>query len=246
METWSVPYDDDYDSKMPCQGDGIRTEGKAEGQDKCNAHKCLLNTLVLLMDTTGSFRGIDQNSALTLADGILTGLAQEEVVVPRYRLITVNDPKTEVGDHVESLKEFKNVLTNLYKKRHPVGGDWAEQSLDAILKGLKRGGHGEVFCLFTDAPSHKLELEAEINRRRKEFDVPIFVFITPDYSIYRGGATDSFRAYQRISNRHTYIMSQIDPSSLVTVIKKHLIKQTKGIHPLCRKASSVNFQVFAA
>ena len=112
--------------------------------------------------------------------------------------------------------------------------------MDAILKGLKAGDHGEVFCLFTDAPSHKLELEAEILRRKAEFDIPIFVFITPDYDIYRSGAEASFRAYQRITRKHTYIMSQIDPSSLVTVIKKHLKSSKTGNHAIPLNQNKIN------
>ena len=229
MKTWDEPYDNDYDSKMPCVGEGIATEGKDEGTDKCNAKSCELSTLVFLMDTTASFSGTDQNSALDLANGILQGLKKEKVIVPSYRLITVNDPDTEVSERVNSLKEFKATLRSLYSKDHYYGGDWPEQSLDAILKGLKVGSHGEVFCLFTDAATHKLELEAEILRRKAEYDIPVFVFITPDYNInINNEARLSFRAYQRITRRHTYIMSQIDPSSLVTVIKKYLKSSKTG------------------
>ena len=240
MKNTSEPYDNDYDSKMPCVGEGIATEGKDEGTDKCNAKSCEVRTLVFLMDTTGSFRGVHQNHALKLARGILKGLKNEKVKVPSYRLITVNDPETDVGHRVNSLKEYKSILTNLYTKSHPSGGDWAEQSMDAILKGLKAGDHGEVFCLFTDAPSHKLELEAEILRRKAEFDIPIFVFITPDYDIYHSGAEASFRAYQRITRRHTYIMSQIEPSSLVTVIKKNLKSSKTGNHAIPLNQNKIN------
>merc|ERR1712223_1767914 len=166
--------------------------------------------------------------ALKLAKGILNGLKKEGVKVPHYRLIQVNDPDVEVGERVSTLKGYQDILTNLYSKRHPSGGDWAEQSTDGILRGLEKGGHGEVFCLFTDAPSHQLDLLNEINRRRTEKDVPIFVFITPDYNIYRSGAEESFRVYQNITQRHTYIMSQIDPTSLVTVIKKKLKNKDTG------------------
>ena len=230
MKTTSEPYDNDYDSKMPCVGEGIATEGKDEGTDMCNAESCELSTLVFLMDTTGSFTGTDQNSALDLANGILMGLKKENVIVPSYRLITVNDPDTEVSERDNRLNDFKATLMNLYSKDHYYGGDPPEQSFDAILKGLKLGSHGEVFCLFTDAPTHKLELEKEIMRRKAEFDIPIFVFITPDYNINRNTIAElSFRAYQRITRRHTYIMSQIDPSSLVTVIKKYLKSSKTGI-----------------
>jgi len=141
----------------------------------------------------------------------------------------VNDPEVEVDDRIDSLSEFKSTLENLYSKKHPDGGDWPEQSLDAILRGLNVGTHGEVFCLFTDAATHKLRLENEIMRRKAEFDIPIFVFITPDYTInVTRDAELSFRAYQRITQRHTYIMSQISPSSLVTIIKKYLKSSTRG------------------
>ena len=222
------PYDNDYDSRMPCSGTGIQTNGNNKGEDPCNAHSCELNTLVFLMDTTGSFSGVDQNSALDLARGILDGLKKEKVNVPAYRLITINDPDTEVGVRENSLKTFKDILTNLYSKNHPSGGDTPEQSLDGILKGLNDGNHGEVFCLFTDAPSHQLNLKRDILRKKTEKDVPIFVFITPDYNIYDSSNNRSFRVYQEITGRHTYIMSQIGPSSLVTVIKKMLKSSKQG------------------
>lgn len=58
--TESEKYDNDYDSKLPCQGNGIGTDGKTEGTDKCNPQSCQLSTLVFLMDTTASFTGTDQ------------------------------------------------------------------------------------------------------------------------------------------------------------------------------------------
>jgi len=234
MKETKEPYDNDYDSKMPCKGDAMEVDGK-DGTDMCNAESCELSTLVFLMDTTGSFSGVDQNSALTLANGIIDGLNKAKVMVPKYRYTTVNDPKVEVMDPVtmkdknKLIKKFKDTLKSIYTKSHPSGGDWAEQSTLAIVETLKKAAFGEVFCLFTDAPTHQLNLKAEILRRKKEQDIPIFVFLTPDYNIYSSKiAQDSYRLYQNISSRHTYIMSQTDPSSLVILIDKYLRSNKMG------------------
>ena len=217
------------------------TEGKDDGAE-CNAQPCEISTLVFLMDTTGSVIIGDQNWAFGFIHKVREQLQIEGIGIRNYRLIKHNDPvkATEILNREQNFNVFNKTLMNMYKKRYPSGGDWRGQQLDAILKGLKVAHHGEVFLLFTDSPSHQLDLEQEIIRRKTEMDVQIFIFLVQDYSIYRRGAEPSFRAYQRITRGHTYITSQMElTSQIVTVVKKTLSNGQGTVSYVKRKAKDL-------
>ena len=231
------PFDEDYDRVVPCKGSGVELLGLKEA-DKCNKKSCEVSTLFFLMDTTGSFSGVDQNSALSLGIDLLDELKREKVDVPAFRIVTIDDPTTEVRKEITDQNTFSTKLNSLYKEKHPRGNNnWEEKSMDGILKAVNTANHGAVVCLFTDAASHDLNLEAEISRKIKEKDVHIFIFLTPDYPLYKGEGNwyrepkkglESYRVYQRISHRHTYIMSKTDPSTAAIVMQKALKTSQKG------------------
>ena len=144
------PFDEDYDRVVPCSGSGVELLGLTEA-DKCNKESCKVSTLFFLMDTTGSFSGVDQNSALSLGVKLLKELKREKVDVPTFRIVTINDPNTEVRSEITNENYFETRLTGLYDDGHPSGGDREEKSLDGILKAINTANHGAVIFLFTDA-----------------------------------------------------------------------------------------------
>ena len=231
------PFDKDYDREVPCSGSGVDTIG-SDGTNQCEPQSCEVSTLFYLMDTTGSFSGVDQNSALDLGLNLLKELEDDGVKVPKFRIVTIDDPKTEVRNVIDSDKLFKEKLTNLYKERHPGGnGNWEERSMDGILKAINTANHGAVICLFTDAASHDLHLEKDITKKIIEKDIHLFIFLTPDYPLYPGEGSsyrepdkgmESYRVYQKISSRHTYIMSKTEPSTASIIMHKALKSSHKG------------------
>jgi len=93
-----------------------------------------------------------------------------------------------------------------------------------------------VICLFTDAASHDLNYEKDIIRKVTEKDVHLFIFLTPDYPLYAGEGDsyrkpsvgmESYRVYQRITGRHTYIMSKTEPSTASIIMHKALKSSAK-------------------
>ena len=109
--------------------------------------------------------------------------------------------------------------------------------MDGILQAINAASHGAVICLFTDAASHDLRLEDEISRKITEKDIHLFIFLTPDYPLYAGEGSsyrqptkgmESYRVYQKISSRHTYIMSKTEPSTAAIVMHKALKSSQKG------------------
>jgi len=225
------PFDEDYDRVVPCSGSGVEILGLTE-DDMCNKKSCEVSTLFFLMDTTGSFSGVDQNSALSLGTDLLKELKREKVKVPAFRIVTIDDPKTEVRKEITNQNIFETKLRGIYKEDLPGGNNnWEEKSMDGILKAVNVANHGAVICLFTDAASHDLNLEDQILRKIREKDVHIFIFLTPDYPLYKGEGSsyrepkkgmESYRVYQRISHRHTYIMSKTEPSTAAIVMQKAL------------------------
>ena len=225
------PYDEDYDRDKPCIGSGIETiGGDGDEEHQCNKESCQVSTLFFLMDTTGSFSGVDQNSALDLGIGLLKELKKDGVEVPQFRIIEINDPETKVKNVIENQKDFEKKLKGIYKESHPSGGDWAEKSMDGILKAVKLGNHGAVVCLFTDAPSKDLKFESDIKKKITEKDIHMFIFLTPDYDNNNAKAFESYKVYQKISNRHTYIMSKTEASTASIIMHKALKSSQKGNH----------------
>lgn len=220
------PFDEDYDREVPCTGSGVETIG-SDGVNQCNVMSCEVSTLFYLMDTTGSFSGVDQNSALSLGINLLNELKEDKVKIPMFRIVTINDPDTEVRNVITGQSLFEEKLNNLYKSKHPGGGDWAEKSLDGILKAINTANHGAVLCLFTDAPSKDLDLEPDITKKLIEKDVHLFIFLTPDYDLSNAQALQSYRVYQKISKRHTYIMSKTEPSTASIIMHKALKSSQK-------------------
>ena len=109
--------------------------------------------------------------------------------------------------------------------------------MEGILKAMNVANLGAVICLFTDAASHDLNLETKITTKITEKDINLFIFLTPDYPLYPGEGDnyrqpdkglESYRVYQRISHRHTYIMSKTDPSTAAIVMHKALKSSQKG------------------
>ena len=243
MKTWPEPYDNDYDNKQPCEGESIRTEGKDDGEDKCQAQPCVIGTLVLLMESATTFGITKQNWIFDFIHKVLEQLNKEDIEISSYRLPLEN--------RVQNFDVFKNTLRNFFEKENYGEerymdngyGNGASGSMAAILDGLRFGArHGEVFFLFTDSGSHSLGLEQEIIRRKIEMDIQIFIFIVGDYNIYRRGAKPSFRAYQKITRGHTYITDTIEPASQVArVIKKNLKwrKVGKEQYYIQRKAKGI-------
>ena len=204
--------------------------------------KCSISTLVFLLDTTGFVTIDDQSWTFDFIRKVLEQLQIEGIRIRNYRLIKHNDPveATEILNREQNFNVFNNTLMNMYKKEYYHGADWAGQQLDAILEGLKVAHYGEVFLLFTDSPSHQLNLEQEIIRRKTEQDVQIFIFLVQDYNIYRSGAEPSFRAYQKITRGHTYITSQMElTSQVVTVVKKTLSNGQGTVSYVKRKAKDL-------
>jgi hypothetical protein len=185
--------------------------------------------LMFLMDTTGSFSGVDQNSALTLATGLLDNLKSDRVKVPKFRLVSVNDPTVDIHSPLTDMRTFRNQLNKLYKGSHPGGGDWPERSMKALKKAIDGAAFGTVLCLFTDAPTHDLALKSEVITQKRNRKAQIFIFLTPDYDIKNSVNLASYRAYQEVSDRHTYIMSQTEPS----VIKRLVIKYLQSTEKDC-------------
>ena len=64
-------FDKDYDRERPCIGSGVEVIGGDGDDNQCNKKSCEVSTLFYLMDTTGSFSGVDQNSALSLGVDLL-------------------------------------------------------------------------------------------------------------------------------------------------------------------------------
>ena len=123
-------------------------------------------------------------------------------------------------------------------KRGGGNGDWPERSTKAIVETGKKANAGAVLCLFTDAATHDHELEEEIQKWVEQKGLSIYVFLTPDYPITPGVNENkyanptlgipSFKLYQRISKRHTYIMSKTEPSSASLIIKKAVQRSIEG------------------
>ena len=121
-----VEVDRDYDTIRPCSGEGLHRTA----DNTCNTKSCDLSMLMFLMDTTCSFSGVDQNSALTLATGLLDNL--KSVKVPKFRLVSVNDPTVDIHSPLTDMGTFRNQLNNLYKRSHPSGGDAPGRALKVI------------------------------------------------------------------------------------------------------------------
>jgi hypothetical protein len=139
------------------------------------------------MDTTGSFSGVDQNSALTLGAEIVNELKVQGIDVPRFQITTVDDPTVEVGRPITDSTAFNNSLYAIYQNNRGGGnGNWPERSTKAIVETGKKANADAVLCLFTDAATHDEELEAEIQKLVQNKGLSIYIFLTPDYPIVPG------------------------------------------------------------
>ena len=108
-----------------------------------------------------------------------------------------------------------------------------ERSMKALKKAIDGAAFGTVLCLFTDAPTHDLALKSEVITQKRSINAQIFIFLTPDYDIKNSVNLASYRAYQEVSDRHTYIMSQTEPSVIKRLVIKYLQSTEKGIRRDC-------------
>ena len=229
-----------FDHQVHCPGSSVEVVTDPDHYP-CNAQSCRISTLFFLMDTTGSFSGVDQNSALTLGAEIVGELKVQGIEVPRFQITTVDDPTVEVGSPITDSTTFNNSLYAIYRNKRGGGNsNWPERSTKAIVETGKKANADAVLCLFTDAATHDLGLETEIMKLVENKGLSIYVFLTPDYPIVPGECGDpycyanptegipSFKLYQRISKRHTYIMSKTEPSSASLIIEKALKRSTEG------------------
>merc|ERR1712218_216775 len=100
------------------------------------------------MDTTGSFSGVDQNTALTLGAEIVKELDVQGVNVPRFQITTVDDPSVEVGKPILDKLAFKDSLYGIYRNKRGGGNsNWPERSAKAILTTANAANFGGVLCL---------------------------------------------------------------------------------------------------
>eukprot|EP00092_Neocalanus_flemingeri_P054516 GFUD01064214.1.p1 GENE.GFUD01064214.1~~GFUD01064214.1.p1 ORF type:complete len:1274 (-),score=241.09 GFUD01064214.1:268-3900(-) len=235
----SSDYDRTYDRKTQCVGTGSEVIGDDKNEKKCNLASCEISTLFFLMDTTGSFNSVHQNTALDLGKGLLKELVKRGIKVPRFQIVKIDDPTVTIGAPIYVQKDFAESLYNVYKQSNPGGnGNWPEKSTKGILDTVKSANANAVLCLFTDAATHDHNLETEIKNKLRDKDISLYIFLTPDYPIVPGvneGAyanptlgIPSFHLYQRLSNRQTYIMSKTEPSTASLVIEKALKKKKEG------------------
>ena len=227
-----------FDQKIQCPGSSVYIID----DPPCNPQSCSISTLFFLIDTTGSFHGPhDQNLALTIGAEIVKELIVQGVEVPRFQITKVGDPDVEVGAPIIDARSFNESLFNIHrdvKGRLQGDGTWPERSTKGLLETARMATAGAVLCLFTDAATHDHDLEADIQNIVRNKGLSIYIFLTADYPIdpneNRGNYANpqlgipSFKLYQRLSKRHTYIMSKTDPSSASLVIEKALKKSTEG------------------
>ena len=105
--------------------------------------------------------------------------------------------------------------------------------MKALKKAIDGAAYGTVLCLFTDAATHDIALKSAVVTQKRNRNAQIFIFLTPDYDIRSSVNLASYRAYQEVSDRHTYIMSQTEPSVIKRLVIKYLQSTEKGIQREC-------------